>query len=146
MGVSWSQVTVNAEHPHNLQELAAASGVPARTIRFYITRGLLPPPASLGRGAAYTSQHLERLELIKKWRAEGLMLAEIAGKLAGDKGEAGLPEASAWWSYRLEEDVLVWVRAGTSPWRTKQLRAAIKEMAVRLKSMPEKEGDNIDRD
>ncbi len=129
-----------------MQELAAASGVPARTIRFYIARGLLPPPASVGRGAAYTSQHLERLEQIKKWRAEGLMLAEIAGKLAGEKRDVGLPEASAWWSYRLEDDVLVWVRAGSSPWRTKQLRAAIQEMAARLKSMPAKEGNNIDRD
>lgn len=146
MAVSWSQVTSNSDHPRSLQELAAASGVPARTIRFYIARGLLPPPATVGRGAAYTSQHLERLEVIKKWRDQGLMLAEIAGKLAGDKAESGLPEPSAWWSYRLEDDVLVWVRAGTTPWRTKQLRAAIKEMAARLKSMPEKEGDNIDRD
>ena len=134
----------DSDQQRTLQDLAAESGVPARTIRFYIARGLLPPPASAGRGAAYSSQHLARLLAIKKWQAEGLMLAEIAGKLEGRKAEGGLPEPSAWWSYPIEEDVLVWVRTGTTPWRTKQVRSAIKEMAARLRSMPAKEGDDSD--
>jgi len=137
-------VKTDSDQQRSLQDLAAHSGVPARTIRFYIARGLLPPPASAGRGAAYSSQHLARLLAIKKWQAEGLMLAEIAGKLEGRKAERGLPEPSAWWSYPIEEDVLVWVRTGTTPWRTKQVRSAIKEMAARLRSLPAKERDNSD--
>ena len=134
----------DSEQQGTLQDLAAHSGVPARTIRFYIARGLLPPPLSAGRGAAYGSEHLARLLAIKKWQAEGQMLAEIAGKLEGRKAERGLPEPCAWWSYPIEEDVLVWVRTGSSPWRTKQVRSAIKEMAARLRSLPAKERDNSD--
>jgi len=116
----------------SLQELAAETGLPARTIRFYIARGLLPGPAGAGRGAAYASEHLARLRAIRKLQAKGLMLAEIARELGGAKLEAGLPEPSAWWSYSLQEDVVVWVRAGLSPWRTRQVRTLLAELASRL--------------
>ncbi len=66
-----------------LAELSEESGVPARTIRFYIARGLLDGPVKAGRGAVYTAEHRARLETIKKLQAEGRMLAEIAHDLNG---------------------------------------------------------------
>lgn len=36
-----------------LAELAQKAGLPGRTIRFYIARGLLPGPLKAGRGATY---------------------------------------------------------------------------------------------
>ena len=42
-----------------LVELSEVSGVPARTIRFYIARGLLPPPLVGGRSACYGAEHLK---------------------------------------------------------------------------------------
>jgi len=44
-----------------LVELAEASGVPARTVRFYIAKGLLPPPLVGGRAACYGEEHLKEL-------------------------------------------------------------------------------------
>ena len=44
-----------------LVELADVSGVPARTIRFYIAKGLLPPPLVGGRAACYGEEHLKEL-------------------------------------------------------------------------------------
>ena len=70
-----------------LAELSEESGIPARTIRFYIARGLLAGPVKSGRGAVYTAEHLERLEKIKQLQSQGKMLAEIAHDLAG-----GAPE------------------------------------------------------
>jgi DNA-binding transcriptional MerR regulator len=64
-----------------LAELSAASGIPARTIRFYIARGLLQGPSKAGRAAAYTDEHLARLETIKQLQASGRMLAEISHDL-----------------------------------------------------------------
>ena len=66
-----------------LAELSEESGMPARTIRFYIARGLLDGPVKAGRGAVYTAEHLARLEKIKEMQAEGRMLAEIAHDLTG---------------------------------------------------------------
>jgi DNA-binding transcriptional MerR regulator len=64
-----------------LRELAADTGVPERTIRFYISRELLDPPLKAGRGAAYGPKHKARLNEIRKLQAGGLMLAEIAQAL-----------------------------------------------------------------
>jgi DNA-binding transcriptional MerR regulator len=121
-----------------LAELAEQSGIPARTIRFYISRGLLDGPVKAGRGAIYTEEHLRRLEKIKALQAEGRMLSEIAPALgAPQRSPAGKPP-SAWWQHAIADDVLVWTRADVSPWRMKQVRAAVADMAARL-AKPEQE-------
>jgi DNA-binding transcriptional MerR regulator len=51
-----------------LAELADASGIPPRTVRFYIARGLLEGPEVAGRGATYGPGHLERLQKIRSTR------------------------------------------------------------------------------
>jgi len=116
-----------------LAELSDASDIPARTIRFYIARGLLAGPVKAGRGAVYTEEHLARLQKIKKLQGEGRMLAEIAHKLdVGQPPQAATPPAP-WWQHVIQDDVMVWVRGDVSPWRMKQIRAAVYEMASRLR-------------
>jgi DNA-binding transcriptional MerR regulator len=119
-----------------LAEIAEACGLPARTIRFYISRGLLSGPVKGGRGAAYTPEHLARLEEIKSLQSRGRTLSDIARNLNGPDEEAAAP-ATAWWQHAIGDDVIVWVRAGASPWRMKQVRAAVDEFARRVQ--PEKE-------
>lgn len=119
-----------------LSELADASGLPARTIRFYIARGLLNGPVKAGRGAEYTQDHLDRLERIKRMQAEGQMLSAIAQALTGAEPERTAPAPAPWWQHALADDVVVWTRADMSPWRTKQVRAAIDTLA-RLLEQPD---------
>ena len=115
-----------------LAELADTTGIPARTIRFYISRGLLNGPAKAGRGAVYTAAHVGRLERIKALQAEGHPLSEIASLVEG--APAPPPYSSEpWWQHSIADDVLVWTRAGSSPWRQKQIRALLDEMALRLR-------------
>ena len=116
-----------------LAELSEESGMPARTIRFYIARGLLNGPLKAGRGAVYTAEHLERLEKIKELQAEGRMLAEIAHALAGGPPPETAAPPSAWWQYGIGDEVMIWVRGDVSPWRMKQIRAAVDEMTTRLR-------------
>jgi DNA-binding transcriptional MerR regulator len=129
-----------------LGEIAEASGLPARTIRFYIARGLLSGPVKGGRGAAYTAEHLSGLERIKSLQSEGRTLSEIARMLgwADHRFEAAPPVA--WWQHPIADDVIVWVRTGASPWRMKQIRAAVDEFARRVQpvgSSTRKEGETI---
>lgn len=112
-----------------LAELADASGLPARTIRFYIARGLMDGPVKAGRGAVYTPDHLERLERIKSLQAEGRMLSEIGRALGGVEPERDGAPPTAWWQHAIAEDVVVWMRADMSPWRIKQVRSAVDELA-----------------
>ncbi|MFK8844636.1 MerR family transcriptional regulator [Streptomyces sp. Ac-502] len=66
-----------------VDELAARAGVTVRTVRFYSTRGLLPPPA-IGprRVGRYGAAHLSRLALIEELQHHGMTLAAIERYLA----------------------------------------------------------------
>lgn len=69
---------------YRVEELAQACGVTVDTIRFYQTRGLLPPPARDGRRAVYDDTHVERLERIRALKAQGFSLALIQRTLDGE--------------------------------------------------------------
>lgn len=64
-----------------LQELSDRSGVPGRTIRFYIQRGLIPGPEGEKRGAFYNEGHLAELLRIRHWQEAGMSLDAIGGLL-----------------------------------------------------------------
>jgi DNA-binding transcriptional MerR regulator len=116
-----------------LAQLSEQSGIPARTIRFYIARGLLDGPVKSGRGAVYTAEHLARLEKIRQLQADGRMLAEIAHDLSGGPPTYTAVAPSSWWQHVIQEDVMVWVRGDVSPWRMKQIRRAVDDFASRLR-------------
>ncbi|MEW2033268.1 MerR family transcriptional regulator [Streptomyces roseifaciens] len=70
--------TETGEATLTVDELAARAGVTVRTVRFYSTRGLLPPP-EIGprRVGRYGPGHLSRLALIEELQHQGLTLAAI---------------------------------------------------------------------
>lgn len=76
----------------NLRQLGEQAGVPERTIRFYIHKGMLPGPEGAKRGAWYTDGHLADLLRIKEWQEAGLSLDAIAGLLQA-KSEAPIEPA-----------------------------------------------------
>ncbi len=115
-----------------LQELSEASGVPARTIRFYIARGILTGPLRAGRGAKYGPRHVERLERIKQLQSEGRTLVEIGRFLEDAPRAVSLDAPAAWWLYSIGGDVMISVRADASPWRMRRIRAALEELAHTL--------------
>ena len=168
-----------------LRELAADTGVPERTIRFYISRELLDPPLKGGRSAAYGPKHKARLEEIRKLQAKGMMLVEIGHALALESSRKnekrspgttcletgrmvwfepdgkvdksclrsedeasvpeplpGLREPIVWRSYSLAPDVVVMLRAESSPWRTKRLLSAMRQFAGQVKDETKKEDIN----
>ncbi|MGQ9684561.1 MAG: MerR family transcriptional regulator [Anaerolineae bacterium] len=70
------------EQSFTIEELAEAAQVPVRTIRFYISEGLLSGPGTRGKGASYGEEHLLRLRLIRRLTEAHLPLAEIRRRLA----------------------------------------------------------------
>ena len=77
----------------SIAELSARAEVTARTIRYYVAEGLLPSPGGAGQQRLYTSEHLRRLQAIKRLKAEYLPLGEIRERLAALP--AGSPAARA---------------------------------------------------
>lgn len=123
-------------------ELAEKAGLPGRTIRFYIAKGLLPGPGKAGRGATYGKEHLETLRSIKALQAKGLTLSEIARRASGESPREILAQPTEWWNYTIAEDVTVSVRADVAPWRLKQIRKYANEMATGLRGADRKENDD----
>ena len=85
-----------------LKKLADETGVPERTIRFYISRKLVPPPHRGGPGATYGEEHKARILKIRELQKghpergrPGLMLAEIELLLAAEGVVAQTPRLEA---------------------------------------------------
>ncbi|KAA1426826.1 MerR family transcriptional regulator [Nocardioides antri] len=71
-----------------LDELTQRVGLSVRTVRFYTTKGLLPPPVRRGRSGYYTPEHVARLELVQELQSHGFTLAAIERYVAGIPDEA----------------------------------------------------------
>lgn len=83
--------------PLTLPELARAADVTPRTIRYYISQGLLPSPVGSGSAARYTQGHLVRLRMIRRLADEHVPLARIRERLAdvSDQDVARLVDEAA---------------------------------------------------
>lgn len=75
-------MTSNLQSRYTLAELADLTGVTPRTVRYYVSQGLLAVDVTPGPGPKYTDAHLARLRLIKRLQREHLPLAEIRMRLA----------------------------------------------------------------
>jgi DNA-binding transcriptional MerR regulator len=60
-----------------IHEVAEKAGVSTRTIRYYITEGLLPPPSNRGRYASYDPAYIDLIRLIRQLKDSFLPLKEI---------------------------------------------------------------------
>ncbi len=67
----------------SLEELTERVGMSVRNIRFYTSRGLVPPPIRRGRSGYYTADHVARLELVQELQSHGFTLAAIERYVAG---------------------------------------------------------------
>jgi len=61
----------------SLDELTERVGLSVRNVRFYTSRGLVPPPIRRGRSGFYSPDHVARLELVKALQGHGFTLAAI---------------------------------------------------------------------
>ena len=74
---------------HTIDELAHLSGMPSRTIRFYNTQGLLPPPIMRGRVAYYNQEHLLVLNLIKELKEQQNLPLDVIKQLLEMRAQYG---------------------------------------------------------
>ena len=66
---------------YSINDLAEASGISVRTLRFYLAQGLLPAPVRKGRLTRYPATTHQRLLVLKSLRAAHLPLADIRERL-----------------------------------------------------------------
>jgi DNA-binding transcriptional MerR regulator len=71
-----------------LDELTNRVGMSVRNVRFYTTKGLVPPPIRRGRSGYYSSDHIARLELVQELQGHGFTLSAIEKYVAGIPSDA----------------------------------------------------------
>jgi Ca-activated chloride channel family protein len=70
-----------SENHYSIEELAELVDLPIRTIRYYISEGLLPGPGARGKAAVYGEEHLLRLRLIRLLSRQYVPLVEMRNRL-----------------------------------------------------------------
>jgi DNA-binding transcriptional MerR regulator len=71
-----------------LEELTDRVDMSVRNIRFYTSKGLVPPPLRRGRSGYYTSDHVARLQLVQELQGHGFTLSAIEKYVAGIPADA----------------------------------------------------------
>lgn len=100
----------SGEPRFTLAELVEASGLPERTVQYWITEGLVSPALGRGRARYYTPAHLLELTRVQQLRAERLSIEEIRQRLTA---EAAPPPDAAhehWRRIRLHPDLELHLR------------------------------------
>lgn len=116
---------------YTLEELASLSGYTRRTIRYYIAEGILSGPVTMGRGAEYTAEHLQRLQDIKVMQIQGKTIPEIRQIPQGAvpvSTVAGFMERfgpTVWEEVLIGGGVRVSVRVNETPERKEHIRKAL---------------------
>jgi DNA-binding transcriptional MerR regulator len=65
-----------------LEELTERVRMSVRNVRFYTSKGLVPPPIRRGRSGYYTADHVARLQLVQELQGHGFTLSAIERYLA----------------------------------------------------------------
>ena len=97
-----------------IDEFAAATRVPSRTIRYYQAKALLPPPTLQGRVAYYGPPHHARLALIAQLQDRGLKIDAIRELVRRiDRGELDVAQ----WLFKVgaAEDIRTTNDQGDTP-------------------------------
>ncbi len=128
----------DAQRPvrYTIADLERETGISARTIRFYITEGLLPPAYGRGPSATYDTAHLLRLRYIQLLKDERLSLSGIKERLSqltDDHIAAAMqvrtrPEAHRWRRVILHDGLELHVREGHEAARDFELERAVDQI------------------
>jgi len=126
---------------YTLADLERETGISGRTIRYYISQGLLAPAHGRGPSATYDLGHLVRLRAISLLKSSHLPLEEIKQRLAplsDDEIAAMLqvetePPEDTWRRIRLHDDLELFVRVRQGKGKDYRFEATVEtiKMVVR---------------
>ena len=135
---------------YTMTDLEEQTGFSARTIRYYVAQGLLPPAHGRGPSATYDLGHLLRLRAIQLLRANYLPLEDIKSRLATLSNDdiaamfevETTPPEDRWRRIQLHPDVELHVRERAGKNRDPRFDRAIEMIAKQAKLVIEDMGSD----
>ena len=73
----------NAQQILSVDELASLAGMSSNMVNFYVRSHLLSPPMETAKGSFFTAEHVQRLNDIQAWKADGLSNESIFQRVKG---------------------------------------------------------------
>jgi len=121
---------------YTMTQLQEETGLSPRTIRYYITQGLLSPAHGRGPSATYDDGHLLRLLAINEFKKRMLPLETIKNRL-GNMSDADIESSlrltstddiELWRRYELHPDIQLHVRTRANQPRDRLFDVVIQEI------------------
>lgn len=118
----------------SLHEISTLSACPERRARFYIQMGLVDRPVGTGKGAHYTSRHLEQLLTVLRMKSTGLSLERIREFVHGQDEVTSAPKAqtpgevNVWSRIYVSEGVELHIEPGSAGLTPEQIRSLMREV------------------
>lgn len=80
---------MSKEDRFTIDELLQMTGVTRRTVRFYVQRGLIPPPAARGPGRHYGKEHIAGIQRIQELKRAGKKLDDVKAEERNSRDSGG---------------------------------------------------------
>jgi DNA-binding transcriptional MerR regulator len=115
----------------SFEELCGHAGIPGRTVRYYIQRGLVDRPIGETRAAYYTAKHLDQLLTVKKWSGAGLSLDRIAELILSPTDQVPVQKRHAgdvevWSHIHIAHGIEIHLEPGRARLTPQQVRAFVR--------------------
>lgn len=124
---------------YRMKDLIRESGLPRKTIHYYINEGLLPPPRKSGRNTAiYGQEHLERLQEICMLRGRRFLPVKAIKAFYDDSAETDLTSEQKKFIRELRLDLPDSIRPGSEQYVS--FNSAAKDVTAKELKVLEKEG------
>ncbi len=123
------------ERRHSARQLSELTGLPLRTIRYYVQEGLVERPVGQTRSAHYTDDHLADLAQVRQLAEGGLRLERIRAIMEARRNErrgvlpASPADLEVWTHLRIAEGVRLLVSPAASGIATEDLRGFLRGVA-----------------
>jgi len=111
---------------YTIEDLIELTGYHRRTIRYYVQKGLIEPPAGRGRGGFYNDSHVQSLLRIRALREKGMGILAIAPLLKKETLEPILPSREVMIRYEIVPGIEINISRETEIMESKKILEIIR--------------------
>ncbi|MES0337915.1 MAG: helix-turn-helix domain-containing protein [Candidatus Magnetobacterium sp. LHC-1] len=93
-----------------ITEVSEITGFSLRTIRYYVSSGIISPPEGRGRGGFYNDSHIDKLRQIKGMQENGMRLKDIINLDRSSEVPKAETTRQVWFKYEIVPGLEIHVR------------------------------------
>ncbi|MBF0344152.1 MAG: MerR family transcriptional regulator [Nitrospirae bacterium] len=116
-----------------INEVSEMTGFSLRTIRYYVSSGIIEPPEGRGRGGFYNDSHIDKLRQIKGMQENGMRLKDIVNLDKSSEVHKTETNREVWFKYEIIPGLEIHVRKDIEDSERKKIFDVVKLSKTILK-------------